>query len=146
MSKTKPFFTETEEQQIVAAIQKAEKNTSGEIRVHIEPTFKGEDVMSRAITVFNDLKMFETDARNGVLFYVATEDKQFVILGDDGINEVVPDLFWETTKNKVINQFKQGQFAQGLIDGIKEAGNQLKTYFKYQSDDTNELSDEISKG
>ncbi|MGY5354460.1 TPM domain-containing protein [Wenyingzhuangia sp. IMCC45467] len=146
MSKTKPFFTEIEEQQIVAAIQKAEKNTSGEIRVHIEPTFEGEDVMNRAITVFNDLKMFETDARNGVLFYVATKDKQFVILGDDGINEVVPDLFWETTKDKVINQFKQGQFAQGLIDGIEEAGNQLKTYFKYQSDDTNELSDEISKG
>ncbi|GGF78324.1 TPM domain-containing protein [Wenyingzhuangia marina] len=145
MSKTKPFFTETEEQQIVTAIQKAEKNTSGEIRVHIEPTFEG-DAMDRAIAVFNDLKMFETEARNGVLFYVATEAKQFVILGDDGINEVVPDLFWETTKDKVINQFKQGQFAQGLIDGIEEAGNQLKTYFKYQSDDTNELSDEISKG
>lgn len=145
MSKTKPFFTETEEQQIVTAIQKAEKNTSGEIRVHIEPNFEG-DAMDRAIAVFNDLKMFETEARNGVLFYVATEAKQFVILGDDGINEVVPDLFWETTKDKVINQFKQGQFAQGLIEGIEEAGNQLKTYFKYQSDDTNELSDEISKG
>lgn len=146
MSTNKAFFTETEEQQIVNAIQKAEKNTSGEIRVHIEPTFKGDDVMERAIAVFNDLKMFETDARNGVLFYVATEDKQFVILGDDGINKVVPDNFWETTKNKVINQFKQGQFAQGLIDGIEEAGQQLKTYFKYQSDDINELSDEISKG
>ena len=90
--------------------------------------------------------MYETEARNGVLFYVATEAKQFVVLGDDGINKVVPPNFWETTKNKVINQFKKGQFAQGLVDGIQEAGAQLKTYFKYQSNDTNELSDEISKG
>ncbi|NJB83916.1 TPM domain-containing protein [Wenyingzhuangia aestuarii] len=139
------FFTKEQETLIVNAIKEAEKNTSGEIRVHLEPTFEG-DVMDRAIAVFNDLKMHETEARNGVLFYVATEAKQFVILGDDGINDVVPTNFWETTKDKVINQFKQGQFAQGLVDGIQEAGQQLKTYFKYQSNDTNELSDEISKG
>ena len=145
MGESQTFFSKVEERQIVAAIQKAEKNTSGEIRVHIEPTFEGK-VMDKAIAVFNDLKMFETEARNGVLFYVATEAKKFVVLGDDGINKVVPDDFWESTKNKVINQFKQGQFAQGLIDGIAEAGEQLKTYFAYQSDDTNELSDEISKG
>ncbi|NIJ46297.1 putative membrane protein [Wenyingzhuangia heitensis] len=142
---TTNFFSKEQETQIVNAIKEAEKNTSGEIRVHIEATFKGE-AMDRAIAVFNDLKMHETEARNGVLFYVATQAKQFVILGDDGINDVVPDNFWETTKNKVINQFKQGQFAQGLVEGIQEAGQQLKTYFKYQSDDTNELSDEISKG
>ncbi|MDO6738034.1 TPM domain-containing protein [Wenyingzhuangia sp. 2_MG-2023] len=143
MSK-QPFFTEQEEQQIVTAIQKAEKNTSGEIRVHIEATFEG-DVMDRAIYIFNDLKMYETKAKNGVLFYLATEAKQFVILGDDGINDVVPVNFWESTKNKVINQFKKGQFAQGLIDGIQEAGQQLKIYFQYQDDDINELPDEISK-
>jgi len=144
MSKS-DFFTKEEESLIVEAIKKAEKNTSGEIRVHLEPTFDG-DAMEKAIAVFNDLKMYKTEARNGVLFYVATEAKQFVVLGDDGINNVVPSDFWETTKDKVITQFKQGLFAQGLINGIEEAGEQLKTFFQYQSNDTNELSDEISKG
>ncbi len=143
MSKT-DFFSKEQEASIVKAIQEAEKNTSGEIRVHLEATFK-EEAMDRAIEVFNELKMYKTKARNGVLFYVATESKKFVILGDDGINKVVPPNFWESTKDKVIHQFKQAAFAQGLIDGIQEAGLQLKTYFKYQSNDTNELSDEISK-
>jgi len=144
MSKS-DFLTKEEESLIVKAIQKAEKNTSGEIRVHLEATHKG-DAMDKAIAIFNDLKMYKTDARNGVLFYVAIKTKQFVILGDDGINNVVPSDFWETTKDKVITQFKQGLFAQGLINGIEEAGEQLKTFFQYQSNDTNELSDEISKG
>lgn len=139
------FFNKEQESLIVEAIQRAEKNTSGEIRVHLEPSFDG-DAMEKAIAVFNDLKMYETEARNGVLFYVATEAKQFVILGDDGINNLVPTDFWETTKDIVISQFKQGEFAQGLIYGIEEAGKQLKKYFKYQSNDTNELPDEISKG
>lgn len=145
MSTAADFLNQEQEDLIVKTIQQAEKNTSGEIRVHLEASFDG-DVKDRAIDVFNNLKMHETKARNGVLFYVATEAKQFVILGDDGINNVVPSDFWESTKNKVINQFKQGQYTQGLIDGIQEAGSQLKTYFEYQSDDTNELPDEISKG
>ncbi|MGY5352676.1 TPM domain-containing protein [Wenyingzhuangia sp. IMCC45533] len=145
MNKTDDFFTKEQEALIVKAIQEAEKNTSGEIRVHVEASFEG-DPMDRAIDVFNNLEMFKTQARNGVLFYIATASKQFVILGDDGINNVVPKDFWESTKDKVINQFKLGEYSKGIIEGIQEAGNQLKTYFEYQSDDTNELSDEISKG
>lgn len=140
------FFTPAEETAIIKAIQQAETQTSGEIRVHIEPIFEGE-VMSRAKDVFNELKMYETEQRNGVLFYVATETRKFAILGDKGIYEKVPADFWESTKNKVIEQFKQGAYAQGLIDGIHEAGIQLKTYFAYdRENDTNELTDEISKG
>ena len=90
--------------------------------------------------------MSETKARNGVLFYLSTQSKQFVVLGDIGINKVVPTDFWESTKEKVINKFKQGEFTEGLIAGIKEAGAELKTYFTYQNDDVNELPDEISKG
>jgi len=139
------FFNKEQEDSIVHAIQEAEKNTSGEIRVHIDDSFKGKDVMKHAISIFEMLKMSETKARNGVLFYLATQTNQFVVLGDIGINKVVPTNFWESTKEKVINKFKQGEFTEGLTEGIKEAGEQLKTYFVYQSNDVNELPDEISK-
>lgn len=140
------FFSQLDEDLIISAIKKAEKNTSGEIRVHIEKGDETTDTTERAITVFGNLNMHKTAARNGVLFYLATQTKQFAIIGDDGINNVVPNDFWESTKNLVIQQFKQGEFVTGLTLGIEEAGKQLKTYFEYKSDDVNELPDEISKG
>ena len=127
------------------AIRLAEKNTSGEIRVHIEQT-TSKVPFDRALEVFYELKMNETQLQNGVLIYLAVADKQFVICGDKGINEVVAPDFWESTKEIMAAQFKQGNFKQGLIDGITQAGEQLKTYFPWQIDDTNELSNEISKG
>lgn len=145
MSKTEDFLTPTEEQEIVKAIALAEKQTSGEIRVHLEEKSDLEP-MERAKEVFLQLNMQQTDARNGVLFYVAVSNKKFAVLGDEGINKVVATDFWESTKEAVLNQFKTGNFKTGLIDGITEAGNQLKAHFPYQTDDENELSNEISKG
>lgn len=145
MAQKQSFITEADEKAIINAIKSAEKNTSGEIRVHLEPHCKT-STEERAKTVFQMLNMHHTEQHNGVLFYLAVNDHQFYILGDSGIHKKVDDNFWESTKEVVIKQFKNGQFAQGLIDGILMAGNQLKTFFPYQSDDTNELSDEISKG
>ena len=139
------FLSKEDENEIVAAIQLAEKNTSGEIRVHIEQT-TSKVPFDRALEVFYELKMNETQLQNGVLIYLASADKQFVICGDKGINEVVATDFWDSTKEIMAAQFKQGNFKQGLIDGITQAGEQLKTYFPWQADDTNELSNEISKG
>ncbi|MDT0293625.1 TPM domain-containing protein [Mesonia ostreae] len=134
-----------DEKEIVDAIKEAENNTSGEIRVHIEKECK-EDVFSRAKDVFEYLKMHETELKNGVLFYVSTSNRQFYILGDKGIDEVVEANFWESTKEIVIAHFKKEQFKQGLVEGILKAGEQLKKFFPYQKDDINELSDEISRG
>ena len=139
------FLTQEDENEIVEAIRLAEKNTSGEIRVHIEQT-TSKVPFDRALEVFYELKMNETQLQNGVLIYLAVADKQFVICGDKGINVVVAPDFWESTKEIMAAQFKQGNFKQGLIDGITKAGEQLKTYFPWQIDDTNELSNEISKG
>lgn len=139
------FLSKEDENEIVAAIQFAEKNTSGEIRVHIEQT-TSKVPFDRALEVFYELKMNETQLQNGVLIYLAIADKKFVICGDKGINEVVATDFWDSTKEIMAAQFKQGHFKQGLIDGIAQAGEQLKTYFPWQNDDTNELSNEISKG
>jgi uncharacterized membrane protein len=145
MSKVEDFLTKEEEQAIVEAIRLAETATSGEIRVHIEKKASIAH-FDRALEVFHLLKMDETELKNGVLIYVAVKDKAFVICGDKGINEVVSTDFWDSTKEIMASHFKNGNFKQGLIDGITKAGNQLKKYFPFQDGDTNELSNEISKG
>jgi uncharacterized membrane protein len=145
MSKVEDFLTKEEEQEIVEAIRMAEKNTSGEIRVHIEKT-TSMDAYDRAMEVFHELKMDETELQNGVLIYLAVEDRHFVICGDKGINDVVQDDFWNCTRDIMVAEFKKGDFKQGLIDGISRAGEQLQKYFPWQEGDTNELSNEISRG
>ena len=144
--KAEEFFSKSEEEQIVAAIKAAEKNTSGEIRVHIEASSKGKDPLERAVQIFQELEMHQTEARNGVLFYLAYEDHAFSIFGDQGINQKVSVGFWDSTRDQMQTAFKKLAFAEGLIAGITEAGEVLKAYFPYQSDDQNELDDSISKG
>lgn len=145
MSKVEDFLTPEEELEIVEAIRIAEKNTSGEIRVHLEQS-TALDPYDRALEVFNNLKMNETQLKNGVLIYLAVTDKTFVICGDEGINAIVANDFWDGTKDIMVNHFKNGNFKQGLIDGISRAGQELKKYFPWSEEDTNELSNEISKG
>jgi len=146
MPENKPFLSKTEEQEIVAAIVISEKNTSGEIRLHIEEN-STKPSMERAKEVFHFLNMDATELKNGVLFYICTQTKSFVILGDKGIDDLVAPDFWNSTKDAVIEKFKDGQYKDGLIKGIIEAGTQLKKYFPYNDEtDTNELSNEISRG
>lgn len=145
MSQVENFLTKEQEQEIIAAIKIAEKNTSGEIRVHIEASSE-KDHYDRALEVFHLLNMDTTKDENAVLIYVAVEDHKFVIYGDKGINKVVPEDFWNTTKDVMQNYFKKGNFKQGLVDGILKAGNELKAHFPWQIDDKNELSNELSKG
>lgn len=145
MSEIEAFLTASEERDIVEAIRLAELNTSGEIKVHIEKTANG-DATNRALEVFHTLKMDNTKLQNAVLIYLAIEDKNFVIYGDIGINNVVPNNFWDSTKDIMQSYFKSGNFKQGLVEGIQKSGEQLKTYFPYSNLDTNELSNDISKG
>jgi len=137
------FFDEEQKRQIVSAIEAAEKNTSGEIRLHVEMRCHG-DIMKRAAIVFEKLKMHRTELRNGVLFYMAVADRQFAIIGDKGINDKVPGDFWNDIEKHMAGLFAKGLFTEGVTDGIRMAGEQLKLHFPYQSDDVNELSDEIS--
>jgi uncharacterized membrane protein len=145
MSKIEDFLSKKEESEVVEAIRLAEENTSGEIRVHIEKETSIAPI-DRVVEVFNMLKMENTKDRNGVLIYVAIKSKQFAIYGDHGINEKVADDFWNTTKDIMLNHFKNGNNKQALVEGILNAGQQLKHHFPYQDDDVNELSNEISKG
>jgi uncharacterized membrane protein len=146
MAKKEEFLSEQEEQEVIDAIRTAEKNTSGEIRVHIEATSKI-DPYKRALELFNFLKMNNTKEENAVLIYVAVNDKKFVIYGDKGIDAVVPGDFWNTTKDLMQSHFKEGHYKQGIIEGVLKAGHELKVHFPFQIDtDENELSNEISKG
>ncbi|MEE4178263.1 MAG: TPM domain-containing protein [Bacteroides sp.] len=146
MGKTaRNFFSREEEKAIMQAIARAELETSGEVRVHIDRECK-DDVLDRAATVFARLKMNETRERNGVLFYLAVEPKKFAILGDAGINQKVPEDFWESIKALMLDRFREGAFASGLIAAIERAGQELKAHFPWQKDDENELTDEISFG
>ncbi|MBW8244514.1 TPM domain-containing protein [Muricauda oceani] len=145
MSQVEEFLTAEEETDIVNAIVEAENNTSGEIRVHIEGSSKI-DHFSRAQQVFHFLKMDNTKEGNGVLLYVAVDDKKFVIYGGEGIDRAVSKGFWDTTKDVIASHFKKGNFKQGIVEGILMAGKELQTHFPWQHNDTNELNDAISKG
>lgn len=143
MADSKTFFSESEKQQIVNAIAEAEKNTSGEIRVHIEDFCKGE-VLEIAIETFAKLKMHETQLRNGVLIYLSVKDRKFAIYGDSGINKIVPEIFWDEIKNQMQEKYKEGKFSEGLCNAILSVGAQLKANFPYSSDDKNELSNDLT--
>lgn len=145
MSKVEDFLTSIEEAKVIEAIRKAESNTSGEIRVHLEP-HATIDVFDRAVEIFDFLHMNNTKQSNGVLIYVAVEDRELVIMGDKGINDIVGPTFWESTKNTIIDHFKKGNMSQGLVDGILSAGQQLKKHFPHKKGDINELPDDISVG
>ena len=145
MGASKKIFSQAQKDAIVSAINEAEKNTSGEVRVHIESSFKG-DVLDQAAFIFKKLGMLKTEQRNGVLFYLAVKNKAFAILGDAGINEKVHDDFWEETKSLMQKEFQTGNMTEGLVKGILLAGEKLKEHFPYQTDDENELSDDISFG
>lgn len=140
------LFSEEDRQHIINAIKEAEMETSGEIQVHLENHCKGE-VLDRAADVFATLKMHKTALRNGVLFYLATADHKFAILGDAGINQLVPPHFWDDIKEEMLKYFREKKFTEGLCTGIAMAAQQLKTHFPYDSEgDENELPDEISFG
>lgn len=139
----KDFFTLEQQKQIVEAIVSAELNTSGEIRLHLTNNCWG-DPKKEAIRLFKRLKMDQTELRNGVLFFLAVKNKKFAIVGDKGINEAVPDDFWDSIRDKMKSHFVQGEFDLGICEGILAVGDKLKSYFPYASDDENELSNEIS--
>jgi len=139
------FLSQQQCQQIEKAIELAEKNCSGEIRVHIDKHCSA-NVLDDAAHTFARLKMHKTELRNGVLFYIAYADKKFAVIGDKGINARVPDGFWTEVCEALSLKFKNGDFVGGLTDGIQLCGEKLKQFFPYQPNDVNELPNEISFG
>lgn len=139
------FFTTQDKKRIVTAITDAELRTSGEIRLHVE-SYCPSSSLDRAVFVFNQLKMYKTRERNSVLIYLATESRKFTILGDTGINAVVPEGFWDSVREIMRQAFVSGLFTEGICAAVREIGGKLAHYFPYDKNDVDELSNEISFG
>ena len=139
------FLTADQQMTVVNAVRLAEKGTSGEIRIHIDGRCNGNPV-KRAEDVFGKLGMHRTELRNGVLIYLACNSKVFAIVGDKGINDIVPEGFWTDITEMMGNEFRNGRFAEGLEKAAVMVGEKLKEYFPYQTDDVNEQPDDISFG
>lgn len=137
------FFSKEEEKQIISAIESAEMQTSGEIRVHLTRR-SPKDIMQHALQLFHKLDMHKTAQRNGVLILLAPQARQFAILGDEGINKAVPPNFWQTERDILLQHFRNKAYGEGVSKVIEQIGEKLKTFFPRQDDDVNELSDEIS--
>ncbi len=145
MSSAKNFFSDDQVKLIESAIQSAEQNTSGEIRVHIENRCKA-DPIECATKAFHKLGMHKTELRNGVMLYVAVRDKKFAVIGDEGIHKNVPEGFWDTVRDKMLGHFKQGKFTEGICEGVEMTGEELKKHFPHSASDKNELSNDITFG
>lgn len=139
----KKLFSPAEEERLMKAIKLAELKTSGEIRVHIESKHALEPI-KRAQDVFKALNMHQTKEHNGILFYLAMHSKQFAVWGDEGIHQKVSQAFWDEISEVCISNFKKDLFIDGLEAAITLCGDKLKLHFPLQTDDRNELSDEIS--
>lgn len=138
------MFEKFEENKIIQAIKEAERQTSGEIRVHIASEKASGNVEERALKTFDKLDMEKTQDRNGVLFYIDIKHHLFAVVGDIGIHNKVGQGFWDSTKALMESCFKRGDIVQGIVAGVLKAGQELKHHFPYQSNDINELPNEIS--
>lgn len=139
------FLTAEQQETVVAAVRLAEKGTSGEIRIHIDSRCSG-NPMERAEEVFGKLGMHKTALRNGVLIYLACDSRVFAIIGDKGINDLVPEGFWEDVLSVMRDRFRRNEFTQGISDAALMVGEKLQAFFPYQMDDINEQPDDISFG
>ncbi len=139
------LLTPEEVAAVVDAIARAEKATSGEIRIHMENYCRG-NALERAVQLFGKLGMRNTIARNGVIIYIAVKDRKVAIYGDAGIHEQVTDDFWQAELQILLTNFREGHYQNGLITVVEQVGDKLKTFFPFHDEDTNELSNDISYG
>ena len=140
---SKNLLTKEQEQHIISAIAEAEKQTSGEIRIHVEHHSDREPLV-RAARIFHELGMDQTELQNGVLIYIASDDRKAAVYAGKGIHKQVEDHFWNDVLEIILQHFKKGEFEKGIAEAVTKVGNKLKELFPYQRDDVNELSDEIS--
>lgn len=139
------FLASLDQQAIVAAIARAEKSCSGEIRVHVQPKAHGGDIRAVGERTFERLGMTKTALRNGVLLFIASEEQKFVILGDKGIDEKVGHDFWDEIAAQLTAAFRAREFTRGIVEAVERCGAALSSHFPHEGDrDVNELSNELS--
>ena len=142
-----PFFTQEEQKQITLTIQEAEMYTTGEVRLFVESKCKYVNALDRALLIFDHLQMEKTVNRNAVLIYIALKDKQLAIFGDEGIHSQVGKEFWHKELEKIVSEFSNDHYVEGIVDVIKDVGEVLKKHFPAEAaTNKNELPDDIVFG
>ncbi len=139
----KKLLSKKETGRLINAIEAAERNTSGEIRVHIEK-HSSEDAVTACEKLFYKLQMQNTKHRNGILFYLSYSSKTFAVWGDEGIHAKVKNEFWDSITNRAVEFFKKGDYITGLEQAITLCGEKLSEHFPFGEDDKNELPNQIS--
>ena len=137
------FLTDQQMASLVEAIQTAEDHSTGEIRIHIDSNTEGNNAQI-AFEVFKRLCKNKTVARNAVLFHVNFEQQYLTIIGDEGIHEKVHQNFWDQMHDRITQEFKKGNFHDGLKNAVLETGLELKKYFPISGENPNELPNEIT--
>jgi uncharacterized membrane protein len=131
---------------VIAAIAEAETQTSAEIRVHFTTCKSSVDILDDAKSVFEHLKMHETENRNAVLIYLRLKTKEIAIIGDQGIHMHVGDSFWLAVKDEAIQTINSHTITEGIRKAVLLVGKQLSRFFPPSDENPNELPNEITSG
>jgi uncharacterized membrane protein len=145
--KRKQLFSDEDNRLIVSAVQQAEQETSGEVRVFVESRCSWMDAIDRAAEIFFSLQMDKTAERNAVIVYVAVKDHQVAVFADEGIHQKVGKEYWERVLAEMLNSFHGKDYAKGIAGCVIKIGTALHQYFPYnRTTDKNELPDSIVFG
>jgi len=140
------IFSESDLEILKSCIDKAEKTTSGEIRLHVEAICTHDVPEKRAHEVFQDLGMHQTKQKNAILIYLAHESRKFVLWGDQGIHDRVGQSFWDEQARFLSEQLRGGNYLLGMQKVIENLGRALGEYFPWDDSDVDELDNSISTG
>ena len=138
----KEFLKQIRHDDIIAAVRQAESKTSGEIRVFISHK-NMEDAVAAGQAAFLRMGMAKTRHRNGVLIFVAPKAHKFAVIGDEAVHQKCGDVFWQALAAEMSGCFKKSEFTQGILHGVRKAGELLAAHFPPQPGDRNELPDEL---
>jgi len=143
--KPREFVDRLQREEIVAAIREAEKKTSGEIRVFISRKPVA-DALVDAQSHFAEMGMEKTRERNGVLIFLAPKSHKFAVVGDTAVHAKCGEDFWKQLAGEMSQYFRDSHFTNGIVHGVRKAGELLAQHFPHRPDDANELPDEVEEG
>ncbi len=132
---------------IERAIREAEVRHAGQIRFAVEaaldlpPLLAGQTARGRAIDVFSQLRVWDTEHNNGVLIYLLLADRDVEIVADRGIHARLGAETWEAICREMEAAFRNGQFEAGVLAGIHAVGEHLARHFPPRGEKPNEMPD-----
>src|SRR3982751_410754 len=145
--RAKQVFPKDVLDRIEQAIKRGEAMHSGQVRFVVEgaldggPLFRNQPARDRALDVFSHLRIWDTAHNNGVLIYLLLADRDVEIVADRGVHAKVGAAVWKTICAAMEDEFRQGRFKAGVVEGIAAVSRQLAEHFPKQGAGPNELPD-----